>query len=177
MLSGTKGRIVELKRQNEELEKQIQKKEEMRSEASKLNDYQIWIQDYSIPIVEIVEQQVRNRKKEDFDSQFQKWFNLLVDDPVKEARIDEEFTPLIQQDGMVQDVMYLNGDERTNVALAHKLALINIVGKVSAGAKSNLLILDERINGFSKEQLEKTREILDQIKKSAGHFRILRNRA
>jgi exonuclease SbcC len=163
-VSGTKIRIEELKKQNNELEKQIHKKEEMKSKASKLNDYQIWMQDYFIPTLEIIEQQVMNRIKEDFDFQFQKWFNMLVDDAGKEARIDEEFTPLIQQDGMDQDVMYLSGGEKTSVALAYRLALNNIVGKVSAGAKSNLLILDEPTDGFSKEQLGKVREILDEIK-------------
>jgi exonuclease SbcC len=163
-VSGIKTRIEELEKQNQELEKQIQKKEEMKSKASKLNDYQIWIEDYFTPTLEIIEQQVMNKIKEDFDSQFQRWFNMLVEDPGKEARIDEEFTPLIQQDGMDQDVMYLSGGEKTSVALAYRLALNNIVGKVSAGAKSNLLILDEPTDGFSKEQLGKVREILDEIK-------------
>jgi len=38
------------------------------------------------------------------------------------------------------------------------------VQKVSAGIKSNLLILDEPTDGFSKEQLFKIREILDELK-------------
>ena len=156
--------IQNLQKRNEELNKEIKKKTELKSKASKLNDYQIWVQDYFIPTLQIIEQQVMNRIKEDFDSQFQKWFNVLVDDPGKEARIDEEFTPLVQQDGMDQDVMYLSGGEKTSVALAYRLALNNIVGKVSAGAKSNLLILDEPTDGFSKEQLGKVREILDEIK-------------
>lgn len=90
-----------------------------------------------------------NRIKEDFGSQFQKWFNVLVNDPGKEARIDEESTPLIQQDDVDQDVKYLSGAEKTSVALAYKLALNNIVGKISAGAKSNLLILDEPTDGLN----------------------------
>ena len=36
--------------------------------------------------------------------------------------------------------------------------------KVSAGIKSNLLILDEPTDGFSKEQLFKIREILDELR-------------
>jgi exonuclease SbcC len=38
------------------------------------------------------------------------------------------------------------------------------VQKVSAGIKSNLLILDGPTDGFSKEQLFKIREILDELK-------------
>ena len=163
-VSGAKQAIEFLGKQIRDLDVQAQKKNEQRARATVLNDYQIWIQDYFLPTLEIIEQQVMNRIREDFDAQFQKWFNMLVDDPGKDARIDEEFTPLIQQDGMDQEVAYLSGGEKTSIALAYRLALNNIVGKVAAGAKSNLLILDEPTDGFSKEQLGKVREILDEIK-------------
>jgi len=99
----------------------------------------------------------------EFDSQFKKWFSMLVDDPGKEAKIDEDFTPIIQQDGVDQDVSYLSGGEKTSVALAYRLSLNNIVRKVSTGMQSNVLILDEPTDGFSKEQLGKVREILDEL--------------
>ena len=88
---------------------------------------------------------------------------MLVEDPGKQAKVDEEFTPVIQQDGIDQDVSYLSGGEKTSIALAYRLALNSIVQKVSTGMKSNLLILDEPTDGFSKEQLSKVREILDEL--------------
>ena len=63
----------------------------------------------------------------------------------------------------VRDVSYLSGGEKTSIALAYRLALNAIVQKVSTGMKSNLLILDEPTDGFSKEQLSKVREILDDL--------------
>ncbi len=87
-----------------------------------------------------------------------------MEDPTKESRIDEDFTPLIEQDGYEQDYNYMSGGERTSLALAYRLSLNTIVQKVSAGIKSNLLILDEPTDGFSKEQLFKIREILDELK-------------
>jgi hypothetical protein len=54
--------------------------------------------------------------------------------------------------------------EKTSLALAYRLSLNTIVQKVSAGIKSNLLILDEPTADFSKEQLFKIREILDELK-------------
>jgi exonuclease SbcC len=80
---------------------------------------------------------------------------MLVEDPSKESRIDEDFTPLIEQDGYEQDYNYLSDGEKTSLALAYRLSLNTIVQKVSAGIKSNLLILDEPTDGFSKEQLFK----------------------
>ncbi|MEN6592471.1 MAG: hypothetical protein ABFC12_04420, partial [Methanobacterium sp.] len=38
-----------------------------------------------------------------------------------------------------------------------------IVQKVSTGMKSNLLIMDEPTDGFSKEQLFKIRDILNEL--------------
>ena len=49
------------------------------------------------------------------------------------------------------------------MALAYRLALNSVVRKESSGLESNLLILDEPTDGFSKEQLSKVREILDEI--------------
>ena len=111
------------------------------------------MQDYFLPTLEMVEKHVMVNINQEFDTQFQKWFGMLVDDPGKQAKIDEEFTPIIQQDGLDQEVSYLSGGEKTSVALAYRLALNGIVRKVSTGMNSNLLILDEPTDGFSKEQL------------------------
>ena len=116
-----------------------------------------------MPTVEDIEKQVMTRINHEFNALFQKWFAMLVDDPGKQAKVDEDFTPIIQQDGVDQDVAYLSGGEKTSVALAYRLALNSIVRKVSTGMGSNLLILDEPTDGFSKEQLGKVREILDEL--------------
>ena len=85
---------------------------------------------------------------QEFNEHFRKWFGLLVEDPSKEARVDEDFTPIVEQDGYEQNLRYLSGGEKTSVALAYRLALNSIVQKVAAGMKSNLLILDEPTDGF-----------------------------
>ena len=87
-----------------------------------------------------------------------------MEDSTKESCIDEEFTSIIEQDGYEQYYGYMSGGERTSLALAYRLSLNTNVQKVSAGIKSNLLILDEPTDGFSKEQLFKIREILDELK-------------
>jgi len=154
---------AEWERETDDLEKSVKKKLQQKAKAEKLNEYLIWLQDYFLPTVETIEKQVLMNINLEFDTQFKKWFSMLVDDPGKEAKIDEDFTPIIQQDGVDQDVSYLSGGEKTSVALAYRLSLNNIVRKVSTGMQSNVLILDEPTDGFSKEQLGKVREILDEL--------------
>lgn len=147
----------------ERRKEQIRRKEAHLERAEVLKEYQIWIEDYFITTLDAIEKQVMLNINQEFQSQFQKWFGMLIEDPGKEARIDEEFTAIVEQDGYEQDVRYLSGGERTSVALAYRLALNTIVQKVSAGMQSNLLILDEPTDGFSREQLSKVREILDEL--------------
>lgn len=153
-----------LKKQIVELGEEIKQKEEKRQQGTKLKEYHIWLQDFFIPTLSNIEKHVMNNIRQDFNNQFWKWFTLLVEDTSKEARIDETFTPIIDQDGYEQDIFYLSGGEKTSIALAYRLALNHTVQKVSIGMKSNLLILDEPTDGFSKEQLFNVRDILNEIR-------------
>ena len=161
--STAEANIADWERQKKEYEESIEKKLKDKARSDKLNEYQIWVQDYFLPTLELVEKHVMLNINQEFDSHFQRWFGMLVEDPGKQAKVDEEFTPIIQQDGIDQEVSYLSGGEKTSIALAYRLALNAIVRRVSIGMKSNLLILDEPTDGFSKEQLSKVREILDEL--------------
>jgi exonuclease SbcC len=163
-VSGFQATQESLANQVEELGKEIQSKEKEKKASEKLKEYQMWLEEYLMPTLETIETQVMMNINQEFNQHFQKWWGMLVEDPSKESRIDEEFTPLVEQDGYEQDYNYLSGGEKTSLALAYRLSLNTIVQKVSAGIKSNLLILDEPTDGFSKEQLFKIREILDELK-------------
>jgi DNA repair protein SbcC/Rad50 len=151
---------------NEDISKisdDINNKQELRKQLNRFKDYHIWLNDYLIPTLSLIEKQVMRNIHLDFNINFQKWFGLLMDDPTKTGKINEEFTPIVEQDGFEQDINYLSGGEKTSVALSYRLALNNIVQKVSTGMKSNILILDEPTDGFSKEQLFKVRDILNEL--------------
>jgi exonuclease SbcC len=98
-----------------------------------------------------------------FNDEFQRWFALLVEDSTKTARIDEDFTPIIEQDGYEQSIDYLSGGEKTSVALSYRLALNTIFRELEDIDQSNLLIFDEPTDGFSKNQLFKFRNILGEL--------------
>jgi exonuclease SbcC len=148
----------------EELEREILCKEKERKAAEKMKEYQMWLEEFLMPTLEAIEKHVMMNINQEFNQHFQKWWGMLVEDPSKESRIDEDFTPTVLQDGYEQDYYYLSGGEKTSLALAYRLSLNTIVQKVSAGIKSNILILDEPTDGFSKEQLFKIRDILDELK-------------
>ncbi|MGZ4857074.1 MAG: AAA family ATPase [Methanobacteriaceae archaeon] len=159
----TKTLINSLKENISKVSDDISNKQELRKQLNRLKDYHIWLNDYLIPTLSSIEKQVMRNIHQDFNINFQKWFGLLMDDPSKTGKINEEFTPIVEQDGFEQDINYLSGGEKTSVALAYRLALNNIVQKVSTGMKSNILILDEPTDGFSKEQLFKVRDILNEL--------------
>jgi len=80
------------------------------------------------------------------------------------VRLDDEFTPLIEQNGYESDVENLSGGEKTAVALAYRLALNKVINDIIGEIKTkDILILDEPTDGFSSEQLDKMRVILEQL--------------
>lgn len=147
----------------QDLSDQITAKEESLRLMNTLSEYTRWLGEYFIPCLDNIEKHVMVSIYQEFNRSFQKWFSLLVDATDKQARIDEDFNPIVEQDGYELPLDSYSGGEKTSVALAYRLTLNTIVQGISVGLKSNLLILDEPTDGFSKEQLYKVREILDEI--------------
>ncbi|MBI3840404.1 MAG: SMC family ATPase, partial [Thaumarchaeota archaeon] len=145
------------------LREEIAAKERAATKRAALAEDEVWLNGYFVPTVELIERSVLATINQDFGALFQKWFSMLVDDPDKEVRIADDFSPTVTQGGYEQDVGYLSGGERTSVALAYRLALNSMAQRVSAGMRSDLLILDEPTDGFSREQLGNVREVLDDL--------------
>ena len=131
----------------------------------KLNDIQFWLEEYFIKIVELIEKQVMLKVHKDFNSLFEKWFNMLMENENFKIRLDEEFTPLIHQNGYDIDYLYLSGGEKTAIALAYRLALNQVINHLMTTIKTrDLLILDEPTDGFSDEQLDRVKNVLFELK-------------
>lgn len=162
-LARSEDRIESVRRRLEEIVAEIQRKEDAIKKSRRLKERDIWLTDYFVPTVKLIEKSVLATINQEFDTLFKRWFAMLVSDTDKEVGVDEDFTPIVSQAGYEQDVRYLSGGERTSVALAYRLALNILAQRVSAGMKSNLLILDEPTDGFSKEQLGNLREVLDEV--------------
>ncbi len=152
-----------LKDQLEELQKNIQEKEKIRQQLNYLRGLQDWLQEKFIPMITITETKVLAKLRSEFSSVFSNWFTILVSDSLT-VRLDEDFTPIIQNQDYEIEYDFLSGGERTAIALAYRLALNQILNSLLSHIKTkDIIILDEPTDGFSAEQLDKMRDIFHEL--------------
>ncbi|NQU98871.1 AAA family ATPase [Candidatus Woesearchaeota archaeon] len=143
----------------------IEKKEKSKKELSSVTELQTWMMKFFLNLVYLMEKQIMLNIHQEFNEHFQEWFNTLIEDESLNVRLDETFTPIIEQNGYDTFLINLSGGERTSVALAYRLALNKVINDFIGLVKTkDLLILDEPTDGFSSEQLDKIREVLEQIR-------------
>ena len=162
--AGYLSNIQELNKTVENLNKEIGLKLMTKNNITRINDIQFWIEEYFVNVVNLIEKQVMLKVHNDFNALFEKWFNMLMENENFNIRLDEEFSPLIQQNGHDIDYLYLSGGEKTAVALAYRLALNQVINNLMTSIKTHdLLILDEPTDGFSDEQLDRVRNVLSEL--------------
>ncbi|MBC8443957.1 hypothetical protein H8D83_00035 [Candidatus Woesearchaeota archaeon] len=111
-----------------------------------------------------MEKQVMLKVYTEFNELFTKWFDILLEDEELNARLDDEFKPVIEQNGYETEIDNLSGGEKTALALAYRLALNKVINDVVESIKTkDIIILDEPTDGFSTEQLDKMRDVLEQL--------------
>jgi len=146
-----------------DLEKDLRRHRENLLQAETLQIVEIWLREILIPCFQTIEKNILQSLNQEFNKMFRRWFGNLIESEELQGIIDENFTPIVEQSGYELEVESLSGGEKTSVALAYRLALNTIVKQVTDTMKSNLLILDEPTDGFSKEQLFKMRDILNEL--------------
>jgi DNA repair protein SbcC/Rad50 len=150
--------------QIEEKMQQIEKKEQLRKKIDHIRELEYWMSEKFIPLVLFTEKQVMLTLKEEFSTLFSKWFSILVSDTLS-AKLNDEFSPIIEQQDYELDYGFLSGGERTAIALAYRLALNQVINSLLSNIKTgDLVILDEPTDGFSSTQLDKMRDVLTQLK-------------
>jgi exonuclease SbcC len=163
-------KVAELKKEIEVFSKQIEefrerilKTEEIKERLNFITKLENWLSKNFSPLLSFIEKNVMVRLKAEFSELFAKWFSMLVSD-VFEVRLDDNFTPIIEQQDYEIDYAYLSGGERTAVALAYRLSLNQVVNSLLSRIKTkDLVILDEPTDGFSEQQLDKMRDVLIQL--------------
>jgi exonuclease SbcC len=161
-LTRTRTRRAEIAKESERLSKIIVSKEAMRTEARRLAAYRIWLDDFFQPTVKMIEERTLNQANSRFNYHFQRFFSSLVEDPDMVVRVKEDFSPVFERQGFEQDFEALSGGERTSMALAYRFALNSVV-REDISAQTELMILDEPTDGFSKEQIYKMRDLLGEL--------------
>ncbi|MEM0288224.1 MAG: hypothetical protein QXG05_08685 [Nitrososphaerota archaeon] len=84
----------------------------MLRKAGLLNEYRIWLKYYFASVLDNIERYVILAFQQEFSQYFQRWFGLLVDNLTKDARVDDKFTLIVEQDGYEQEVYYLSGSKK-----------------------------------------------------------------
>jgi exonuclease SbcC len=142
----------------------IGKKEQLKQKTEKLREIEFWLSEKFLSLILLTEKQVMVTLKEEFSRLFSKWFGILVSEELS-AKLDDNFSPVIEQQDYELDYSFLSGGERTAIALAYRLSLNQVINSFLSKIKTrNLVILDEPTEGFSSQQLDKMRDVLNQLK-------------
>ena len=152
----TKKEIGELKTKIEEIEK-------VKSNLIKTIELEQWLSGEFLNLINFTERNIMLTLRNEFSKLFNKWFGMLTTDSFY-VNLDETFSPIISQGDFELDYAFLSGGERTAVALAYRLSLNQILNSLLSKIKTqNLVILDEPTDGFSEQQLDKVRDILQEL--------------
>ena len=152
-----------LENQIKEKEQSILKKENIKKGIERIRELEFWLSNKFLELVLYTEKQVMITLKEEFSKLFSRWFSILVSESLT-AKLDDDFSPVIEQQDYELDYSFLSGGERTAIALSYRLALNQVINSMLSNIKtSNLVILDEPTDGFSSQQLDKMRDVLSQL--------------
>ncbi|MBI2129819.1 AAA family ATPase [Candidatus Woesearchaeota archaeon] len=146
------------------IDEEIGRKEKAKEKLAYLRDMQEWLQEGFQNLMNVMEKHVMASVYHEFNELFQNWFNVLIEDEALNVRLDDVFNPVIAQNGYETIIENLSGGEKTSLALAYRLALNKVINDLISQIRTkDLIILDEPTDGFSETQLDKIRDVLDQL--------------
>ncbi len=146
------------------LESEVQTKEKIKEKLQAVDKKILWLEESFMNLMQTIEKKIMLKVHSEFNSIFQKWSSLLIEDEIMQLRLGESFEPIATQNGYDVDVYNLSGGEKTACALAYRLALNKVINDYMSTIRTkDLIILDEPTDGFSSEQLDKVRDVLSQL--------------
>lgn len=144
--------------------KEIDEKERFRKELLRKRGLHEMLEKGFINLMNVIEKHVMLKVHKEFNDTFTKWFNVIIDDETLSVKLDDTFSPIVVQNGYETELENLSGGEKTAVALSYRLSLNKVINDVVGDIKTkDLIILDEPTDGFSTEQLDKVRDVLDEL--------------
>ncbi len=149
---------------SDELNKEILEKQKFKENIEKISKLEYWLKEYFISLAELIERHVMSRIYQEFNELFKQWFSILIEDELLTVQLNDSFTPIIQQNGYDSDIESLSGGEKTACALAYRLALNKVINSMMSTINTkDIIILDEPTDGFSSHQLDKIRDVLNEL--------------
>src|SRR3989344_1824426 len=153
-----------IKRYMLEIQEKINLLNKEKERLMRLQESYFWLEEHFVPLTYTIEKQVMISIHHHFDQLFQEWFSILVEDLNTFSRLDDSFAPIVMQNGYEIAFNDLSGGEKTSAAFAYRLALNKVINTLIHTINTkDLLILDEPTDGFSIEQLDKVREVLEKL--------------
>lgn len=160
-VNGLEKELAGFGRYKESLRKDLDAKQKAVEKLGRIKETRQWLYSFFMNLMFTIEKHVMLQINREFNELFKNWFSILMEDETLSVRLDEEFTPLIEQNGYETAISNLSGGEKTAVALAYRLSLNKVINDVVGDIKTkDIIMLDEPTDGFSAEQLDKVREIL-----------------
>ncbi|MFW6014007.1 MAG: AAA family ATPase [Candidatus Nanoarchaeia archaeon] len=157
-------RIDEGKKNIQLYEKEIEEKKAFKEKIKNIQNLQNWMENIFLNLISLMEKSVMAQLYKEFNELFVEWFRTLIEDETLNVRLDDQFTPVIEQNGYETELQNLSGGEKTSVALAYRLSLNKVINDFITHIKTkNIIILDEPTDGFSQEQLDNVRDVIEQL--------------
>jgi exonuclease SbcC len=123
-----------------------------------------WLTGFFESLMITIEKHVFAKIYHEFNDLVAKWFSVLIGDETIMLRLNNEFTPILEQNGYETDIENLSGGEKTAVALSYRLALNKVINDVVSNISTkDIIILDEPTDGFSSEQLDRVKEVVEEL--------------
>ncbi|MCF7871486.1 AAA family ATPase [Candidatus Woesearchaeota archaeon] len=159
-----KQKIYGKREQKNQKQTELNKKQELSKNIQKQNKIHNWIKNHFINLVVNIEKHTLATIHQEFNQRFRDWFKTLIEDETIQAQLNDTFAPSINQNGYDTEIENLSGGEKTAVALAYRLALNKTINDYISNIKTkDIIILDEPTDGFSTDQLDKVRDVLEQL--------------
>lgn len=148
----------------EMFEKEVAEKEKLKEKLGEISKFEGWISKKFTDTVIQMERHVLGKIYFTFNEQFRELFGILIDDERLSSKIDETFTPKIEQNGYETEFQALSGGEKTGVAMAYRLALHTAISTmINTINTRGLLLLDEPTDGFSSEQIDSMKDLFEKV--------------
>ena len=129
-------------------------------------EMQNWLENYFINLMSTMERHIMLQVYREFNELFKTWFNILIEDEKISVRLDDEFTPVIEQNGYETYIDNLSGGEKTAVALSYRLALNKVISDIVADIKTkDILMLDEPTAGVNPYIRKRLKILLRKLRK------------
>ncbi|MEK6816723.1 MAG: hypothetical protein AABY09_03855 [Nanoarchaeota archaeon] len=157
-------KLNSLKESIDSLDKEIFRKMEDKMKLERMGQLLHWMDEHFVNLMLTMEKNIMLKVHSDFSQMFQRWFGLLVDNGIIKVRLDDSFSPVIEQNGFETEYEFLSGGEKTAAALAYRLALNQVINNIMSTINTkDLIILDEPTDGFSTEQLDRLRRLFAEL--------------